>query len=92
VVLLYFYVAELAFPRLGISSDTYDSPLRRDKDGRIVATDAEREAARARAVDDRRREGADDLVDGAILAAVGLPTMIWHLRRGRRVGVPASDA
>ncbi|HEY4005653.1 MAG TPA: hypothetical protein VGM60_10785 [Pseudonocardia sp.] len=87
-----FGAKELAFPELGISSYTYDSALRRDKDGTIIATDAERSAARARAVEDRRREGADDLVDGAILAAVGLPTMIWHLRRGRRVGAAPTTA
>ena len=71
-----FGAKELAFPELGISSYNYDSALHRDKDGTIIATDAERQAARTRAVEDRRREGADDLVDGAILAAVGLPTMI----------------
>jgi hypothetical protein len=87
-----FGAKELAFPELAISSYTYDSALRRDKDGTIIATDAERSAARARAVEDRRREGADDLVDGAILAAVGLPTMIWHLRRGRRVGAAPTTA
>jgi hypothetical protein len=87
-----FGAKELAFPELGISSYTYDSALRRDKDGTIIATDAERSAARARAVEDRRQEGADDLVDGAILAAVGLPTMIWHLRRGRRVGAAPTTA
>ena len=40
-----FGAKELAFPELGISSYTYESALRRDKDGTIIATDAERQAA-----------------------------------------------
>jgi hypothetical protein len=81
-----FGAKAMLVPQLGVQSSSYDYSLRRDAQGTVVATDAERTAARERALDDRRREGADDLVDGAILLLVGAPTLIWHLRRGRRVG------
>jgi hypothetical protein len=45
----------------------------------------ERAAARQRAVDDRRRNGASVLVDEVIVTAVGLPTLLWHLCRARRI-------
>jgi hypothetical protein len=94
-----FGAKEAVVPELGISSpSSYDSSLRRDAQGNVVATDAERAAARRQAVDDRRREGLDGMVNGLILLVVGLPTLVWHLRRARRVGPvpdgsrpPASD-
>jgi hypothetical protein len=80
-----FGLKDLVVPQLSVSSLSYDSSLRRDAQGNIVSTEQERAAARQRAVDDRRREGANDLVDGVILTAVGLPTLLWHLRRARRI-------
>lgn len=80
-----FGAKDLAFPQLGISTYTYESSLHRDAAGTIVATDAERAAARQTALDDRRRDGGNSLVDGLILMAVGTPTLVWHLRRARRV-------
>jgi hypothetical protein len=87
-----FGVKDLAFPQLSLSSYSYESNLRRDAQGNIVASDQERQAARQRALDDQRREGGDNVVDGVILVAVGLPTLVWHLRRARRIGpVPERD-
>lgn len=83
-----FAAKELAFPELGLSTSTYEGTLRRDPQGVVIATDAEREQARQRELADRRREGGSDLVDGVILIAVGLPTLVWHLRRARRLGAP----
>jgi hypothetical protein len=88
-----FGVKDLAFPQLGISSYSYDSALRRDGQGNVISTESERAAARQSAIDDRRRDGLDSVVNGLILAAVGTPTLVWHLRRARRVGVsPAAPA
>jgi hypothetical protein len=81
-----FGAKQLAFPQLNIQSYSYESSLRRDAQGTIIATTAERATARQQAVDDSRREGGDDLADGAILVLVGLPTLFWHLRRARRIG------
>ena len=83
-----FAAKELASPELGLSTSSYESTLRRDPQGVVIATDAEREQARQRELSDRRREGGSDLVDGLILIAVGLPTLVWHLRRARRLGTP----
>ncbi|HTF48127.1 MAG TPA: hypothetical protein VK735_11815 [Pseudonocardia sp.] len=88
-----FGVKDLAFPQLSIQSYSYDSSLRRDAQGNIISTESERAAARQAAIDDRRRDGLDSLVNGVILAAVGTPTLVWHLRRARRVGTaPAAPA
>jgi hypothetical protein len=81
-----FGAKDLAFPELGVQSYSYESSLHHDAQGTVVATDGERAQARQRALEDRRRDGADSLVDGIILVAVGLPTLLWHLRRARRIG------
>jgi hypothetical protein len=80
-----FGAKDLAFPELGVHSYSYESGLRRDPQGTIIATDPERAAARQRAIDDARREGLDQLVDGVILMVVGAPTLLLHLRGGRRI-------
>lgn len=87
-----FAAKQVIFPELGMSTSTYEGTLRRDPQGVIIATDAEREQARQRELSDRRQEGASDLVDGVILIAVGLPTLVWHLRRARRLGAPAEPS
>jgi len=103
VVPLYFYLAALIglglliggtttalfglknvlVPELSVSSYAYDPG---------PGGDARRADARRAAVDDRRREGADQLVNGAILAGVGLPTLLWHLRRARGQSSPESSS
>jgi len=87
-----FGAKDLAFPELGIQSYSYDSGLHRDAQGNITATDADRAAARRTAIEDRRRDGADSVVNGVILMIVGLPTLVWHLRRARRVGAGEAPA
>lgn len=84
-----FGLKAAALPELGLPSYAYEQYLSRDEDGVIEATDAELAQARGRAIDERRSLGADDMLSGAILVAVGTPTMVWHLRRGRRL-TPAS--
>ena len=80
-----FGTKDVAFPQLGVRSYSYESGLKRDDKGTIVATDAERTAARQQAIDDNRQQGLDGLVNGIILLAVGTPTLVWHLRRARRI-------
>ncbi|HTK64433.1 MAG TPA: hypothetical protein VL595_18735 [Pseudonocardia sp.] len=81
-----FGVKDVAFPQLGVRSYSYESGLKRDDKGTIVASDAERDAARQQAIDDNRQQGLDGLVNGVILLAVGTPTLVWHLRGARRAG------
>lgn len=81
-----FGAKTVALPELGLSSYTFESSLPRDDRGTVAASETERQAARDNAIRERRSEGANDLINGTILLVVGLPIMIWHLRRGRRVG------
>lgn len=85
-----FGLKAAALPELGLPAHAYEGGLPRDEDGDVRASEAERAAARERAIDDRRSHGVDDVLSGAILVVVGAPTMVWHLRRGRRLTpVPA---
>lgn len=90
VTTVLFGIKDIAFPRLGVNTYSYESSLHHDAQGNITSSDAERAAAEQRVIDDRRREGADNLLDGVILAAVGAPVLVWHLRRGRRAGEPST--
>ena len=83
-----FGAKDLAFPQLGVRSYSYESGLKRDDKGTIVASDAERNAARQQAIDDNRQQGLDGLVNGVILLVVGTPTLVWHLGRARRLPTP----
>ena len=76
-------------PQLGLPASSYEGYL--SADGYLppldeVSRSAEEEtrAARERAIDDRRNGGFDDMLSGVILAGVGAPVLIWHLRRARR--------
>lgn len=85
-----FGAKDALLPELGLPAYAAESYLPRDAHGApTAATEDERRAARDAAIADRRSAGINDLVNGAILAAVGLPTMVWHLRRGRRLAAPA---
>jgi hypothetical protein len=56
----------------------------------------EQRIAKAQAVDERRAMGLDQMLSGLVIAAVGAPVLVWHLRRGRALSAgvesPASDA
>jgi hypothetical protein len=73
------------FPELGLSTYSYSCPGPEQR-GTTVASETERQAARETAIQDRRGNGVDGLANGAIQAGVGLPILIWHLRRARRLG------
>jgi hypothetical protein len=87
-----FGAKDVAFPQLGVRSYSYESGLKRDDKGTIIAGDAERAAARQQAIDDNRQQGLDGLVNGIILLAVGTPTLVWHLRGARRAGARSEPA
>jgi hypothetical protein len=77
------------FPSLGVSSYSYEysSP---DPLGLTEQTEQQRQAARDRAIDERRSSGLDDMLSGFIIVGVGTPVLIWHLKRGRALS--AGDA
>lgn len=51
----------------------------------------EREA-KARAVAERRSNGFDGILNGLIIAGVGAPVLLWHLKRGRALGAGTERA
>ena len=63
---------------------------------RTNETDADRQAreARSREIDERRGRGVDGMLSGLIVAGVGAPVLLWHLKRGRALsaGAESSDA
>ena len=80
--------------------DTYPGPAvrvappRTDDRGEVLSELRQRRQreARERAVDERRRSGIDGLLSGLILTAVGLPVLVWHLRRGRAINGSGATA
>lgn len=74
------------FPGLGLPAYTYDYQFH-DEAGRFTEpSEEELQAARGRAIDERRSSGLDDMISGLIVAGVGTPVLIWHYRRGRALG------
>ncbi len=71
------------FPSLGVSSYSYEYPFPPDPLRLTEPTEQQRQAARDRAIDERRSRGLDDMLSGFIIAGVGTPVLVWHLKRGR---------
>lgn len=71
------------FPSLGVSSYSYEYPFPPDPLGLREPTEQQRQAAQERAIDERRSRGLDDMLSGFIIAGVGAPVLVWHLKRGR---------
>lgn len=71
------------FPSLSVSSYSYEYPFPPDSFGPREPTEQQRQAARDRAIDERRSRGLDDMLSGLIITGVGAPVLVWHLKRGR---------
>lgn len=82
-----FGTKEAIFPGLGLSRYDYEFELPEDEDERPYGSDEEIEEAKREAKEERRSGGVDGIVSGVILAGIGAPIMIWHLRQGRRASV-----
>ncbi len=96
-----FGVKDALFPGLGLPRYSYEvypyeaypapiGPSRTDvteppRKTELEIAKQEREA-KARAIDERRGNGVDRMLSGLILAGVGAPVLVWHLRRGRTFG------
>ncbi len=104
VTMALFGVKDALFPALGLPRYAYEvyeyeaypvpvSPSRTDATEPVRKTDAEIEKqereARARAIDERRGNGVDRMLSGLIIAGVGAPVLVWHLRRGRALSAGA---
>ena len=83
-------------PGLGISPYAYDArvpyepypgperigPPRTDERSEVLTERRAREA-RSRAIEQRRSSGIDGMLSGLIILAVGVPVLVWHLKRAR---------
>ena len=83
-------------PGLGISPYAYEvrvppepypmperiAPPRTDERSEALRERRAREA-RSRAIEQRRNSGIDGMLSGLIVLAVGVPVLVWHLRRAR---------
>ena len=57
-------------------------PPRTDERNEALRERRAREA-RSRAVEQRRSSGIDGMLSGLIILAVGVPVLVWHLKRAR---------
>lgn len=79
------------FPSLGVSSYSYEYRFPQDPLRDTEPTEQQYLVAQERAIDDRRGRGLDDMLSGLIIAAVGAPVLVWHLKRGRALSVAKPD-
>lgn len=86
VTMALFGAKSAVFPSLGLPSYSYEYRFAPDSGRPLEQTEQQRQAARDRAIDDRRNSGLDDLLDGLIITGVGAPVLIWHFKRGRALG------
>jgi hypothetical protein len=77
------------FPGLGLSSYSYEYRFPPDSPGPTEPTEQQLQAEKDRAIDDRRSRGLDDMLSGLIVAGVGAPVLVWHLKRGRALSAAA---
>jgi hypothetical protein len=82
-----FGAKEALFPGLGLTESDYKHRAPADIRGfPREPSEAELSKARKEALEDRRQDGAEGVVSGLIVAGVGAPVMVWHLKRGRLSG------
>ena len=102
-----FGVKDALFPSLGLPRYAYEvypyeaypapvGPSRTDVPEPVKRSEAEiareEHEAKARVIDERRGNGIDRMLSGLIIAGVGAPVLLWHLRRGRALSTGATDA
>lgn len=89
-----FGVKDALLPGLALAESQYDYDLRYDPftGEPREPTDAELAAARQRAIDSTRASGVDSLVNGLIITGVGVPVLIWHYRRARKLNAAPARA
>lgn len=84
VTMALFGAKSALFPELGLSRYSYEyDVVPQDPSRPTEPTEEQLQTARDRAIDERRSSGLDGMLSGVILAGVGAPVLIWHLKRGR---------
>lgn len=81
------------FPGLDLPRYTYEQGVFTGGGDRPTPpTDKQLQEAKARATDDRRNSGLDGMLNGLIIAGVGAPVLLWHLKHGRALSAAADNA
>lgn len=89
VVTALFGAKDALFPGLGLSRYSYEYNVPPEFGAPTEQTEEQRRAAKDRAVDERRGGGLDGMLSGLIIAGVGAPVLVWHLKRGRALSAAA---
>jgi hypothetical protein len=89
VTMALFGAKDALFPGLGLSRYSYEYPVPPDLGPLTEPTEEQRRAAKDRAIADRRGSGLDGMLNGLIIAGVGTPVLVWHLKRGRALSAAA---
>ena len=91
ITMALFGAKNALFPELGLPTYAYDYEFPQDSGELSEPTEEERQAAKDRAIEERRSSGLDGMLSGLIVAGVGTPVLIWHYKRGRALGAAASQ-
>jgi hypothetical protein len=89
ITMALFGAKDALFPGLGLPRYSYEYPVPPDFGTPTEPTEEQRRAAKERAIDERRGGGLDGMLNGLIIAGVGAPVLIWHLKRGRALSAAA---
>jgi hypothetical protein len=90
VTLALFGAKDALFPGLGLPRYAYEYPVSPEGHMQREPTE-ELRVAKDRAIDERRGGGLDSMLDGLIIAGVGTPVLVWHLKRGRALSAAAEQ-
>jgi hypothetical protein len=90
ITMALFGAKDALFPGLGLPRYSYEYPAPPDFGTPTEPTEEQRRAAKDRAIDERRSGGLDGMLNGLIIAGVGTPVLVWHLKRGRALS-PAAE-
>jgi hypothetical protein len=89
LTLALFGAKNALFPSLGLPRYSYENDFSRDSSKPEERTEEQLRASKDRAIDERRGGGLDSMLSGLIIAGVGTPVLVWHLKRGRALSAGA---
>jgi len=89
LTLALFGAKNALFPGLGLPRYSYQYDFPQDPNKPEERTEEQLRASKDRAIDERRDSGLDSMLSGLIIAGVGTPVLVWHLKRGRALSAAA---
>jgi hypothetical protein len=89
VTTVLFGAKSALFPSLGLPRYAYEYNVPPDGHMPMEPTEQQLRVAKDRAIAERRADGLDGMLNGLIVAGVGTPVLVWHLKRGRALSAAA---